>query len=156
MRGINENLSKLRLCHQIKEESVFAGTKTSAEIGKNNVTKDKGIDCPPTTFFFVVVQLRKNMNEKQNLSLSKFGSCLTDSPYCVFSVRWPSSPSVRSASPKTWTGFTSSERLRSRPPWDTRTSSASMRVDLTFSAHKMLSHQKSSCPPKLKPRAKSL
>lgn len=55
MRGPNENLHNLRLCHQIKEESVFAGTKTSVEMGNNNLTRDKGIACPPTTFFFVVV-----------------------------------------------------------------------------------------------------
>lgn len=44
MRGINEDLHSLRLCHQIKEESVFAGTKTSVEMGNNNnLTRDKGI-----------------------------------------------------------------------------------------------------------------
>lgn len=62
MRGVNENFHNLRLCHQIKEESVFAGTKTCVEMGNNNLT-NKDIACPPTTFFFVV-QSRKNRNDK--------------------------------------------------------------------------------------------
>lgn len=104
MRGITENLRNLLLCHQIKEKSVFAGAKPSVEMGNNNLTRDKGIACPPTTFVVVVVVVvhSKNMNDK-------------DSPQRIFSVRWRSSLSVRSASSKTWTEFTSSERLRSRP-----------------------------------------
>lgn len=52
MRELNEKLHNRRLCYQIKEESVFVGTKTSVEMGtNNNLTRDKGIACPPTTVF---------------------------------------------------------------------------------------------------------
>lgn len=63
IREITENLHNLQLCHQIKEESVFAGTKTSVEMGNNNLTRDKGIACPPTTFFFVC-SVEKNGKKK--------------------------------------------------------------------------------------------
>lgn len=53
-------LHNLLLCHQIKEESVFSGTKTSVEMGNNNLTRDKGIPCPPSTFFFVVQSGKKH------------------------------------------------------------------------------------------------